>query len=175
MKSSIRYSIDSLLVLKTTRVTRHQFAPARSWCDIDTVWLTVARSILHIIQFSSPPNNNMGNALVANADKLQTQLWTIQFTSGNSISWAIGTVLTQYCVSEWIWRLAVQRSITRVAHSRHVSRPTLGAVFAPLQLSIQTASARVDRHITKYLKLSFPSWHLEASFATCFFPGCGIK
>ena len=103
MKSSIRYSIDSLLVLKTTRVTRHQFAPARSWCDIDTVWLTVARSILHIIQFSSPPNNNMGNALVANADELQTQLWTIQFTSGNSISWAIGTVLTQYCVSEWIW------------------------------------------------------------------------
>ena len=45
----------------------------------------------------------MGNALVANADELQTQLWTIQFTSGNSLSWAIGTVLTQYCVSEWIW------------------------------------------------------------------------
>ena len=38
------------------------------------------------------------------------------------------------------------KGASRVARSRHVSRPTLGAVFAPLQLSIRTASARVDRH-----------------------------
>ena len=99
------YSIDSLLVLKTTRVTRHQFAPARSWCDIDTVWLTQLHARSSIL-FNFQVHQTITwvhNALVANADELQTQLWTIQFTSGNSISWAIGTVLTQYCVSEWIW------------------------------------------------------------------------
>ncbi len=45
----------------------------------------------------------MGNALVINWDDTQQSLWTIQSSSSNALAYAVGTILTQYCVSEWIW------------------------------------------------------------------------
>lgn len=46
----------------------------------------------------------MGNALVTNWSDTQTSLYSIQSSSSNAAGWAIGTVLTHYCVAAWIWK-----------------------------------------------------------------------
>ena len=46
----------------------------------------------------------MGNALVTNSTEAQKALYGIQASSSNAVGWAIGTVLTHYCVAAWIWK-----------------------------------------------------------------------
>ena len=103
----------------------------------------------------------------------KTQLRTIQITSGNSISWAVGTVLTQYCVSEWIW--------TSRAKEHHgspilvVSLVLLWALYSLLfnyQYRQQVLGLTDISRSTKNCPSRPGIW--RRLLQPVFFPGCGI-
>ena len=54
----------------------------------------------------------MGNALVTNWTDTQKALYGIQTSSSNAVGWAIGTVLTHYCVATWIWKTKTKKKDT---------------------------------------------------------------
>ena len=54
----------------------------------------------------------MGNALAANWTDTQKSLYSIQISSSNAAGYAIGTVLTHYCVATWIWKAKTKNKDT---------------------------------------------------------------